>query len=72
LPGALEGAEIINTNAVGTLHAYDAYTLAELWNSDQRGTNDAMGGPIKFSVPTIANGRVYVGGQNRLTAYGLK
>jgi hypothetical protein len=56
----------------GVLHAYDASDLAhELYNSNQAGTRDQMGIPIKFAVPTVANGHVYVGGLNSVTVYGL-
>ncbi|MDB6084398.1 MAG: hypothetical protein JWN43_2279, partial [Gammaproteobacteria bacterium] len=43
------------------LYAYDAANMAtELWNS-ARTTADAAGNGVKFGVPTIANGKVYVG-----------
>jgi hypothetical protein len=54
------------------LRAYDANDLTnELYNSDMNGTRDQFGGAVKYSVPTVANGKVYVGAQNSFTAFGL-
>jgi uncharacterized protein (TIGR03437 family) len=54
------------------LHAYDAADLSkELYNSGMRPDRDDLGSYVKFSTPTIANGKVYVGTQNSLVAYGL-
>ena len=61
------------------LRAYDATTLARLYSSDGKGSTDAAAGnAIKFQVPVVANGHVYVasgrdgGGASYLTIYGLR
>ncbi|HVI11178.1 MAG TPA: choice-of-anchor D domain-containing protein [Candidatus Binatia bacterium] len=55
------------------LWAYDATNVATmLYNSAEAGNNRDQGGcGNKFEVPTIANGRVYVGTQTQLDVYGL-
>jgi hypothetical protein len=71
-----------NGNTVGTgilwtldpnaiLHAYDATNLGtELYNTNQNATRDGLPSYVKFTVPIVANGEVFVGTQGSLEIYG--
>jgi hypothetical protein len=62
---------VIESAEQAILHAYRADDVSqELYNSNQAGARDQPGGYVKFSVPTIANGKVYVGAQYALAVYG--
>jgi hypothetical protein len=60
-----------NTNPA-VLHAYEATNLdTELYNSNQAGTRDHFGAGNKYIVPTIVNGKVYVGTTNSVGIFGF-
>jgi hypothetical protein len=42
-----------------------------LYSSAQAGTRDTLDLAAKFSIPTVANGKVYVASDSDLTIYGL-
>jgi hypothetical protein len=60
-----------NTNPA-VLYAYNARTLAELYNTNQAANGrDHFGNGNKFITPMIANGKVYVGTQTGVGVFGL-
>lgn len=58
-----------NTPAI--LYAFDARNVGKLLYSSSTNSTDKAGAGVKFVVPTIANGKVYVGTQPELDVYGL-
>ena len=60
------------TAAPGVLRAYAATNLnSELYNSAQAGTRDALDFAAKFTIPLVANGKVFVLTNSQLTIFGL-
>ena len=59
--------------APGVLHAYDATNLGvELYNSNQAaGSRDALDYAAKWSAALVANGKVFVATNSRLTVFSL-
>lgn len=54
------------------LFAYEAENVEhELYNSLQNYSRDHAGRALRFAIPTVANGRVYVGAKGEVDVYGL-
>jgi hypothetical protein len=55
-----------------TLVAYNATNLTtELYNSANNAARDQLGAGVKFAVPTVADGKVFVGSANSVSVFGL-
>ena len=54
------------------LYAVDATNVANtFWSSAANATRDTAGPNVKFCVPTIANGKVYVASTSEVMVYGI-
>jgi hypothetical protein len=57
---------------LAVLHAYDAADISrELYSSGQKPDRDRAGISVRFTIPAVVNGRVYVGARNEVDVYGL-
>ncbi len=62
----------VENSSPAVLHAYNAATLAEIYNSNQAaGGRDQFGDGNKFITPVIVNGKVFVGTPNSVAEFGL-
>jgi outer membrane protein assembly factor BamB len=69
---------VIQTKPFGTedrpaiLRAFDAANVGrELWTSEQNSARDRAGTALRFTIPTVWGGKVYVGTQGGVDVYGL-
>ncbi len=60
------------TSGPAILRAYNPLQLTtEYYDSGETGERDQLGGAVKFTVPTVADGHVFVGSQYQFSVFGL-
>ncbi len=64
--------DLYSSNGSSILYAFNALNVgSELYASYQNETRDNPGPAIKFTVPVVTNGKVYVGAGYQVDVYGL-
>jgi hypothetical protein len=60
-----------HSNRPAILHAFDAMHLTrEVFSSEMNAGRDRAGVATRFAIPTVANGRVYIGTKGEVDVYG--
>lgn len=69
--GVTTALSSFSTVRAGTLRAWNGATLSEVYNSDTD-VNDTLGNSAKFSMPTVANGKIFVSTfSNVIAVFGI-
>ena len=64
--------DAFNTRGREALYAHNAANVAQLlYSSEQNVARDNPGAAVKFVVPTVSNGKVYIGAEYQVSVYGL-
>ncbi len=63
---------VLQNGIPSILRAYDAADVSHQLYASSTRSGDAPGPGVKFAVPTVANGHVFVGVKSGLAVYGLK
>ncbi len=64
--------DAFTSNGSSVLYAFNANNVAqEYYDSNQNSNRDNPGQAVKFTVPVVTNGKVYVGAGGQVDVYGL-